>query len=205
MSLHEIGLKHGTDKATYHQFLNFYEKHIDPQKVSRFLEIGVLNGASLRTWREWLPKSTIVEGWDINAPAPIPGCDLRIVNQLNINQMLDNVTGTYDVILDDGGHTAQMMQVAFATLFPLTKMYIIEDLHAPWCGPEYMGPGDTNTLDLLENFHIDGWDSPYATDSQKQYIGANAQIVDIFIRGDRDKPDSASAIIRNRSLDVQDN
>jgi hypothetical protein len=202
VSLHDIGLKHGTDKSIYHNFMYFYEKHIDPATVSRFLEIGIFNGASLRSWREWFPDTTIVEGWDINMPTPIPGCDLRIVDQLNVQQMLDNVTGTYDIILDDGGHTARMMQTSFATLFPLTHMYIIEDLHAPWCGPEYMEPGDINTLDLIENFAIDGWNSPYASDGQKEYINANAEVVNIFIRGDRSKPDSATAIIRNKGKNV---
>ena len=202
MSLHEIGLKHGTDKAVYHGFMHFYEKHIDPAKVLRFLEIGVLNGASIKTWREWFSQDTLVEGWDINSPAPIPGCDLRVVDQLNVDQMLNNLTGTYDIILDDGGHTAQMMQLSFSTLFPFTKMYIIEDLHAPWCGPEYLGAGDINTLDLLENFPVDGWNSPHATKEQKDYINANAEIVDIFVRGERDRPDSATAIISNRSLNV---
>jgi hypothetical protein len=42
VNLHEIGLKHRTDKATYHQYLNFYENFINPVKVSRFLEIGIL-------------------------------------------------------------------------------------------------------------------------------------------------------------------
>jgi len=205
VNLHEIGLKHGTDKATYHNFMYFYEKHIDRSKVKRFLEIGILNGASIKTWREWFPDTTIVEGWDINVPPLVSNCDLRIVNQLDEKQMLDNITGTYDVILDDGGHTAKMMQTSMSVLFPYTQLYIIEDLHAPWCGSEYMDSGDINTLDILENFNIDGWNSSYATEEQREYINQHAEVVDIFIRGDRDKPDSATAIIKNKDKNVQGN
>jgi len=205
VNLHEIGMKHGTDKSTYHNFMHFYEKNINKESVKRFLEIGVFTSASIKAWREWLPKSTIVEGWDINPSPPVSGCDLRIVDQLNNKQMLDNVTGIYDVIIDDGGHTAKMMQSSMSVLFPYAKLYIIEDLHAPWCGPEYMEPGDINTLDMLENFNINGWDSPYATEEQREYINQYAEVVDIFIRGDREKPDSATAIIKNKDKNVQGN
>ena len=203
MKLHDIALKHELahigDKATYHQYMHFYEKHLDPENISRFLEIGIAYGASIRTWREWLPEKVIVEGWDINPAQDIEGCDLRVVDQLDTQAMLDNITGTYDVILDDGGHTAEMMQTSFATLFPHTRLYIIEDLQAPWCGEHYLSPGDINTLDMLENFDIDGWTSRYATEDQKVYINENAQIVDIFIRGERNSPLSATCIIKNRA------
>ena len=202
MNLHKIGLKHGTDKSTYHEYMDFYEKHFDRKNIKRFLEIGVQSGASLKAWREWLPKDSVAEGWDINPSTPIDGCDIRIVDQLDVDQMLNNITGEYDVILDDGGHTAQMMQVSFSTLFKFSKLYVIEDLHAPWCGEHFLAPNDINTLDLLEGFNINGWISPYSTDEQKEYIDKNMEIVEIFVRGERSSPLSATAIIRNRSKDV---
>jgi len=200
MNLHEIGLKHGTDKSTYHEYMNFYEKHINKEEIERFLEIGILRAESIKTWREWFSSKTIVEGWDISPFPPVVGCDLRYVNQLNEKQMLENVTGTYDIILDDGGHTAKMMQTSISVLFPYTKTYIIEDLHAPWCGEGYVKPGDINTLDLLEKFSVDGWNSPYSTDEQKEYIDKNMEIVEIFVRGERSSPLSATAIMRNKKL-----
>jgi hypothetical protein len=204
-TLHELGMKHGTDKAIFHNYMHFYEKHIDPKTVKRFLEIGIFTGSSIKTWREWFPKGTVVEGWDINSSSPIDGCDLRVVDQLNKEQMLKNITGVYDVILDDGGHTARMIQTSMSVLFPHAKMYILEDLHAPWCGSGYMEPEDINTLDVIENFNVDGWNSPYATDEQREYINQYAEVVGVFVRGDRDKPDSAAAIIKNKDKNVQGN
>jgi hypothetical protein len=200
MNLHEIGLKHGTDKSTYHHYMNFYERHINKKEVKRFLEIGILRGDSIKTWREWFSSKTIVEGWDISPFSPVVGCDLRYVNQLNEKQMLENVTGTYDIILDDGAHTAKTMQTSMSVLFPYARTYIIEDLHAPWSGEGYMGTGDINTLDLLEGFNVNGWISPYSTDKQKEYINNNMEIVEIFVRGERKNPLSATAIIRNKKL-----
>lgn len=201
-SLQDIGLKYGTDKATYHMYLDFYEKHIDPLKVDRFLEIGVQGGFSIRTWREWFPDTTVIEGWDINPSDPIEGCDLRIVDQLSKEQMAKNITGTYDIILDDGGHTAEMIQTSFSYLFRYSKMYIIEDLHAPWCGAHFMSDSDINTLDMLEDFATKGWTSQYATDEEREYINKNAEIIEFFVRGDRSSPLSASCVVRNNAFDV---
>jgi hypothetical protein len=202
VSLHDIGMRHGTDKATYHNFLNFYEQHIDRDKVQRLLEIGIFQGASIRTWREWLPDSAIVEGWDINPHATIEGCDLRVVDQLDVAAMTENITGTYDVIVDDGGHTARMMQTSFATLFPHARLYIIEDLHAPWCGGQYLEPGDVNTLTMLEDFHINGWVSPYCSEQQRAYINANAEIEGLMITRKDNELSSATCVIRNKELHV---
>lgn len=202
MNLHEIGLKHGTDKATYHGFLDFYEQHIDPLKVDRLLEIGIFHGASIRTWREWLPVTAIVEGWDINPHPPIDGCDLRVVDQLNVDAMLSNVTGVYDVIVDDGGHTARMMQTSFATLFPYARLYIIEDLHAPWCGGGYMEDGDIDTLNMVENLAVDGWTSRYCDSSQRDYINENAELVGLLVKTDGNIPTSATCVIKNKELYV---
>lgn len=198
MKLQEIGLKHATDKATYHEYLDFYEKHIDKSKINRFLEIGILHGNSIKTWREWFSLNTIVEGWDINQSQDIDGCDLRVVDQTNRNAMLSNVTGIYDVILDDGGHTTEMMETSFSLLFKYAKKYIIEDLHAPWCGKEFITGDDMPTINMLDKIKIDGWTSKYATEEEKQYINKNAEVVEVFYRGERSHPQSMTAIIINK-------
>jgi len=198
-SLQEIGLKTKTDKATYHLYLDFYEKYIDKKSVKKFLEIGVQGGHSMKMWREWFEKETVVEGWDIKDCVPIPGVDIKKVDQLSISQMQSNITGVYDLILDDGGHTKKMMETSFGFLFPYSKMYIIEDLHAPWTGPGYVGKSELPTLELIENFNRNGFHSKYATAEQCDYINNNAELVDIYIRGDRKNPLSAAAIFINNA------
>lgn len=198
IKLQDIGLKHKTDKATYHQYLDFYENALDKPSIKRFLEIGVWKSESLRTWREWFDKDVIVEGWDINPCPLVDGCDFRLVDQRDRNSMNKNITGLYDLILDDGAHTAETIQTSFSFLFPHTKIYIIEDLHAPWLSSEYLKPGDTNTINILDNFNKNGWTSKYALEEEKEYINKNAEIVDIFWRGERNNPLSMSAIIRNK-------
>jgi hypothetical protein len=198
-SLQEIGLKSKTDKATYHLYLDFYEKYIEKDSVKRFLEIGVQGGHSMKMWREWFNEKTIVEGWDIKECAAIDGVDIKKVDQLSIDQMQSNITGVYDLILDDGGHTKKMMETSFGFLFPYSKMYIIEDLHAPWTGPGYLGKDEIPTLEMIQNFKRIGFHSKYADARQCDYINDNAELLDIYIRGDRKNPLSAAAIFINKA------
>jgi hypothetical protein len=113
-------------------YLDFYEKYLHKDDINRFLEIGVQAGNSMKMWREWLKPNCVVEGWDILKCDEIPGVDIRTVDQLDRIQVLENVSGIYDVILDDGGHTKEMIESSFAYLFSKSKIYIMEDLHAPW-------------------------------------------------------------------------
>lgn len=202
MSLQEIGLKHGTDKATYHMYMDVYEKHIDRENTKRFLEIGVQRGFSIKAWLEWFPEGTIIEGWDVENIPEIEGADLRWVNQLNKTKMIENITGMYDVILDDGGHTSEMMEVSIATLFPHCKMYIIEDLHAPWTGPGYVMPRQISTFELIEKFELNGWTSKYCTETQRSYLNNNIEIVEFFVRGPRSRPLSSTVVIKNKENNV---
>jgi hypothetical protein len=196
-SLHDIGLKHGTDKSTYHMYMDVYERHIDKQETSSFLEIGVQGGFSLKAWREWLPKDAHVEGWDILDVPKIDGCTTKVVDQSSRTKMGNNLFPSgYDVILDDGGHTPKLMETSFSFLFPHSKIYIIEDLHAWWLG--YAEDGDkTPTVDLLQSISDGGWNSKYATKEESDYVSRYAKLSEVFFRGEREAPDSMTAIIYN--------
>lgn len=199
MRLQDIGIKHNTDKAYFHKYLDFYESYIDKDNVKRFLEIGVWEGCSIRMWREWFDSDVIVEGWDINPSPFIENTDLRIVDQTNRKMMLDNVTGLYDIILDDGGHTAEMIQTSFSLLFPHSKMYILEDLHASLVGDQFLKDGDISTIDIINDFNKNGWNSKYATEEEKDYINKNMEIIETYYQYDNKKNIlSISTIVKNK-------
>jgi hypothetical protein len=197
-SLHSIGEKYQTDKSAYHMYLDFYEKYLNKDYVNRFLEIGVQSGNSMKMWREWLKSDCIVEGWDILECDKIPGVDIRVVDQLNREQVFENTSGIYDVILDDGGHTKEMIESSFAYLFSTSKFYIMEDLHAPWTGSHYLKDSEIPTLDLVLNFNKYGWVSNYGNKKELEYINKNAQLLDVFVRGEKESPLSAAAIFVNK-------
>lgn len=196
-TLHQIGLKHGTDKSTYHMYMDVYERHIDRSKTTSLLEIGVQAGFSLRAWREWLNDSAIVDGWDIVKTPEIEGCNISIVDQSSREQMDAAVPRTgYSVIIDDGGHTPLLMETSFSFLFRFCTIYIIEDLHAWWLG--YREQVDKiPTVELLRLIGERGWLSSYATKEESEYISRNAKVEEIFFRGEEDNPESMTAVIYN--------
>jgi hypothetical protein len=198
MELQKIGIKYNTDKATYHKYLDFYEQYLNLKKdtFKKILEIGIKDGASIRMWREWLNVETIIEGWDINNIPTIENTVLKNVNQTKRKEILENITGIYDLILDDGLHSQESIETSFACLFPFCRTYIIEDLHAPWCEKIY--EAGKFTIDNIENLmHHKIWNSNFTTSSEKLYIETFASVEHIFLRGTRENPLSISTIIKN--------
>ena len=133
-----IAERHDTDKDTgftsvYHALLS----HVREAPL-RLLEIGLYNGGSLRMWREYLPNATL-HGIDVDRRTlayeqEIPGTKVRLVDQADartLRAFVAELGGSYDVILDDGGHTMEQQIVSFEVLFPHVVsggIYIIEDL-----------------------------------------------------------------------------
>lgn len=75
--LHELGIRYGTDKATKHvhkglSMMNYYETYLKSRKAEKLnvLEIGILGGASLRAFRDYLGSSNII-GLDIDPKCKI--------------------------------------------------------------------------------------------------------------------------------------
>lgn len=134
MTLHDLAVKHGSDKAQ-HNYLQFYETMIrtTPKKL---LEIGVLKGASIKMWREYFPE-TEVHGLDLFIENPIPDIEGVVWHKGNQCdwQLLDALRHEdFDVIIDDGSHNSRDQLITFFGLFN-GKQYYIEDLHC--CRQEF--------------------------------------------------------------------
>ena len=148
MTLHEIGLKHGTDKATYHNFCTFYEDKL-PKNVKRLLEIGVMEGNSLKMWKEYYPDAEII-GIDINTPKEIDGVQWLQMDATDVYSM--RKLGKFDIIIDDGSHLTKEQQISFQYLYEnnLNKggIYIMEDLHTSFL-PNYI-TSEKTTYEILQ-------------------------------------------------------
>jgi hypothetical protein len=159
-TLNEIGLKYGTDKASdVHDYLKKYEKYLPYKRDDnlKILEIGVHDGGSLRTWKEYFYNSTII-GIDIN-----PDCKkyeedriiIEIGDQSN-KYFLDGLIkkhGPFDFILDDGSHIVNHVLTSFEELFKSVKengQYIIEDACTSYW--EYWGGGYRKLGTTMEYF-----------------------------------------------------
>lgn len=139
--LQELGLKYGTDKSTHTYngvtYLDVYNRYFQDIRndVKVFVEIGILNGRSLKMWEEYFPNATIY-GIDIN-----PLCKQFESGRVKIfigDQNDDNflneikyVIGNIDVLLDDGSHITKHQIKTYDILYPSVVkggFYIIEDL-----------------------------------------------------------------------------
>jgi hypothetical protein len=136
-SLHEIGMRHGTDKAYDHNFCNFYDTHLSSLRELELsvLEIGIYEGASLKMWSEYFPNSKIY-GIDLLVE---PEC--RLINEGNIQSFrvdqgseeeLKNFIkdfGPFDIVIDDGSHFTHHQNLSYKLFAEETPVFIWEDLH----------------------------------------------------------------------------
>lgn len=137
--LDKIAKSYGTDKSSdIHNYCEKYEKWLPFNRLEpiTLLEIGVLRGESLLSWREYFPNAKIV-GIDID-----PNCKnledvernifVEIGSQDDV-VFLDKVCkkyGRFDLILDDGSHINQHVIKSFQFLIDWVKsegVYVVED------------------------------------------------------------------------------
>ncbi|MES2287613.1 MAG: class I SAM-dependent methyltransferase [Bacteroidota bacterium] len=137
--LTEIGLKHFTDKAEHHEFTEFYQDYFERFQNPTLLEIGVLDGGSLRMYHEFWEGRAKIIGVDKQEKGMFnnhPNIKIVVGDILN-NSTLEaikkiNNNEQFDIIIDDGGHMMQEQQETLINLWSSLKpggIFIVEDLH----------------------------------------------------------------------------
>ena len=136
--LEGLAKTHGTDKHS-HGYMPYYEEHLSGLREAGpvvLLEVGVAEGASLRTWSQWFQPGSRIVGVDI---APLCHTDPGHFEVITADvKALSNPTalqGMLDVVIDDGSHHSEDMLAGFAILWPRVKpggWYVIEDLETQW-------------------------------------------------------------------------
>jgi len=154
-TLDEIGRGFGTDKSSqWHSYLKYYDqffRDIRDEHI-RLLEIGVWEGASLRTWDEYF-KNAVIVGFDIDNKEQYNSEKVVTYkgNQASESDLkeVNSAFGPFDIILDDGSHMGSHQLFSFEKLFPLLNpggFYVIEDClcayHPNW--------NDVNILDRIK-------------------------------------------------------
>jgi hypothetical protein len=147
------GMKVVTDKVTTHQYDAMYSKYFEVQhrrfQKLKLLEIGLgcnMNygpGASAHLWRKYLPAADIWFAEYDKAcvdkyKATLDGIGIAGVltgDQANMEVLaswVEQSKGSFDVIIDDGGHTNNQIYNSFMHLFVHALkpggIYFIEDL-----------------------------------------------------------------------------
>lgn len=171
MTLDEIGLKHGTDKASKHSvfghdYMRHYELFFLPLRESKIklLEIGVGGGESIRTWIEYF-SSALVFGVDKvtntnewNTPGGHPHERYTFVGGDQSDPTMWKCLcadhgSEWDVIIDDGGHYNNQIITSFNSMWPNIKkggLYCIEDIGVSYgAGSVFIVSGWPNHMDFI--------------------------------------------------------
>jgi len=169
-TLNDIGLKYGADKSSkFHNYLDFYQEQLPDRDFSgRLLEIGVMDGLSMKMWREYYPKAEIV-GIDIKPMEFMHNDDWQVPESVRLitadgTKAKDmKPLGMFDIIIDDGSHFMSHQKKSFELLYYSQLKpggtYIIEDL---WTSHiEYYQDSKPTTLKYLEKLEKDGMKMTY--------------------------------------------
>lgn len=210
--LTDIGTEHGTDKAEHHQFTEFYEEYFEKFSEPNILEIGVLDGASLKTYDEYFFHKAFIVGVDINDKKHLKQPTIGIIQADILSEQAvkackeilpkDNL---YDIIIDDGGHYMEQQQLTLYNLWDLLKpggIFIIEDLHTSGLS-DYNPHNTATTLDVLTGMRDNTYKaSQYLSIIQQQAIVEQVDNIKIWskersnVHGHTLQPSITSVIVK---------
>jgi hypothetical protein len=170
-SLTNIFNKHNSDKnSSFHNYCRQYENLFKDfrYKPISFLEIGVLQGESLKIWREVFSNATKIVGIDINPDCkkyenPEMSIFVEIGDASNPEFItyLNDKYGPFDIIIDDGSHTNKDVIHSFESLFPKLNddgLYLVEDTIC-YKSPNHIDSSYPNHLDYFSYYtaYLNQW------------------------------------------------
>ena len=140
MTFNDIGLSENTDKAALtdrgsHHYVDLYELLLRGwrDKAIEILEIGVLDGGSIRMWRRYFPHS-IITAIDVSVKVTFDGDP--VISFINgdaySEEVISQFTGhMFDLMIDDADHRVENQTIFLQRYSPLLKpegILIIEDV-----------------------------------------------------------------------------
>jgi predicted O-methyltransferase YrrM len=191
--LAELQKKYGVEKADHPlnmHFLGVYEQHFNAirERPMKILEIGVHKGGSLRMWAEYFPNSRIT-GLDIDKDCKRNyGDRIQVVIGDQADREFLNKLGTFDIIIDDGGHTMVQKKTSLDVLWGHLHpggVYVLEDLETsywPKFGGAY-GRKDT-AMEMLkgwvDNLNWRGIDYDRAEKKRKRLLDLHIKAIHFY-------------------------
>jgi len=126
-------------------YFEIYERFLSPiRRINPVVvEIGIELGGSVEMWRDYFGPTARIYGIDIDPAARKHEDILTKVftgdqQDRNFLRGVIREIGRPDVVIDDGGHTANQQIAAFEELYPALSdhgLYIVEDTHTSlWRG-----------------------------------------------------------------------
>ena len=162
-------------------------------------EIGVFYGSSMKMWREYFPNA-VIYGFDLfngalgngmqfgnadaflkaqRGPDALDRIELIVGDQGVRRDLIkfaaQHVAGSFDIILDDGGHQMKEQQETLATLFHLVRpggYFIVEDVHSSWQGGRDVDADGSNSFLLLAQRYLKSRVvvSQYMSEGEREFL-----------------------------------
>jgi hypothetical protein len=161
IDLNTIGIQEGTDKSFLgNDYLRHYDRILLPYRdlPVNVLEIGVQNGASLRSWRRYFSTARLI-GIDIEPSCQKlsgPDFEVRIGSQIDAAFLAQTaLEHAPTIVIDDGSHVSDHQIFSFEQLFPAVLpggCYIIEDMFfqaLPKTAATFRGTGPVSAIDYV--------------------------------------------------------
>lgn len=156
--------RHNSDKnSNFHNYCRQYSgvlQHLRNQPIS-LVEIGVLQGESLKIWREAFPNAKFILGIDINYECKKYEdtnksifVEIGDVNNPQFMKYIIDKYRSFDLIIDDASHINSDVIITFENLFPILSndgLYIIEDT-ITFKSSEHINPNYPNHLTYFASF-----------------------------------------------------
>lgn len=153
----ELLRRHLSDKVTHHSYGPLYDTLLEPYRDSakNVLELGILEGCSLRAWREFFGNATI-HGIDNDLKRLVHN-EPRIVSHCIDTKDRDRFIEVcaalpmFDVIIDDASHTIMEQVWAVCCLWSRLSrggIFITEDVLFPQYLPLFQAFQNVELYDL---------------------------------------------------------
>jgi hypothetical protein len=157
-----LGVAEGTDKSSSvsyaWDYLTRYQYYFERWRHApiNLIEIGVQSGASLKVWKSYFSRATIV-GIDID-PSCVRFADDRVSIEIGSQddpELLDRVCAANPptIVIDDGSHRADHLIFTLERIFPTVEpggLYIVEDLALHFREKHLQGSSPTSAPDYFK-------------------------------------------------------
>lgn len=138
------------DKGFRHSYEVLYEPEFEPIRYNtlNILEVGILDGASIKVWLDYFPNATV---WAIDTFERIPSGGIEVLSHPRVHAIDGNSQDKgivtrfqypyplFDIVIDDGEHDPMANLRTFEALYPLLSqegVYYIEDFVPSHIDPE---------------------------------------------------------------------
>lgn len=174
MSLDQIAIKHGTDKASQHPvkghgYTEHYSRAFEHLRTypGKLLEIGVGGGESIRTWLEYFPVMRVfgvdnyqgTNPWNTVGARPDPRYHFVYGDQSSDvfwKCFLADYGSDWTILIDDGGHFSNQVVTTWVMMWPHMApggLYCIEDFGVAYSpGTIFCPTGWPTHQELIKGF-----------------------------------------------------